>query len=156
MAHEPHDLALDSFAAQLAALRPTSSIDRDALLYAAGRAAGAASAAGQRSRQGEWAARLALAASLMLTATFAALWSSGRSTPAPLVVEKPAEVVPAPPTDNDAHPVTPSQLASPEESYLHLRQVALRDGVDAWPERWPKGEAPPPTTARSRLTPGES
>jgi hypothetical protein len=153
MSHEQHDHALDSFAAQLAALRPASGIDRDALLYAAGRAAGEATAAGRRSRVGEWLSRLALAASLLLAATFAALWWNGRSSPAPIVVEKPVEVAPAPLADEEKHDTEAIQLAAPEESYLHLRHIALRDGVDAWPERWPNGESTPPPTASSRRLP---
>lgn len=138
---------LDEFEAQLAALRPAASrVDRDALLYEAGRAA--ASAAPRRANTvARWLSPTVTAASLALAATFAALWWNESHRPAPQVAQPttptPVQVV------DDEEEITIAEVASPQESYLHLRQVALREGVDAWPRRVPVGTTTSPTSARS-------
>ncbi len=146
---------LDEFEAQLAALRPApTGIDRDALLYAAGRAAGAISIR-TPARPRRWLSPLVTVASVALAATFAALWWNQASRPPQIVhaspdvaVELPAAVA----VDDASLPPTGNST----ESYFHLRQVALREGIDAWPQRWPSGHASPPPTARSLWPPGDS
>jgi len=146
MSHEHRPL--DEFEAQLAALRPAaSSVDRDALLYEAGRAAG--SAAPRRAKTfARWLSPLVTAASLALAATFAVLWWNESHRPAPQIAQ-PTTPAPTPQAVDDEEEILIAEVASPEESYLHLRQVALREGVDAWPRRVPVGTTTSPTNARS-------
>ena len=150
MSHDENDRPLDNIEAQLAALRPAASgIDRDALLYAAGRAVGEAVAL--RPAPQRWAWPLAAATSLLLAATFASLWVREYHAIEPTVVQAvspPAnETIAASVADDETSPPLAKPLG--EASYFHLRQVALRDGVDALPQRLPRGRSPgtPPLRA---------
>lgn len=138
MPQNENDPPLDNFEAQLAALRPMASgIDRDALLFAAGRAAGAT----RTTRRYAWP--LATAASLLLATTFASLWVREYHAIESTVVRahsSPAtEAIAAAVAEDEIPPVVAKPLG--EASYFHLRQVALRDGVDALPERLPHSGA---------------
>jgi hypothetical protein len=162
MSHEDHR-PLDEFERQLAALRPASGLDRDALLYAAGRAAGEASAA-ERKRPAHsttrWLSPLVIAASLLTAATFAALWwNESTSGPPHVVQSNPNDkefVPPADETGSDTSSSPRSPIVAPKQTNFHLRHVALSEGIDAWPQRWPGGGGSPPPTPRTIMPLGDS
>lgn len=149
--------ALDDFERQLAALQPAAAgLDRDAMLYAAGRAAAASDLSRQHGGQMHRVA-LALAASVVIAASFAGLWWREVRRPVPVIVQQ----TPAAPTraaDSALPPtsveITPAAaVALPANSYLHLRQLALREGIDALPDRHPHGRTFAPPTARAFQSP---
>ena len=101
---------------------------------------------------------LALVASWLLAATFATLWWNAGEPLAPQVVHV---APPSSPTAAD-EPAAEAFVVAPTPtsagSYLRLRQVALRDGVDAWDEQLPPGPAAMPSASgwRSPLGVDES
>ena len=115
MSHETHDPELASLEAALAALRPApDQIERDQLLFRAGQAASR--------RHWLWPAATAMLALVVAVESGMLLW---RPT-APERVE-----YRQPPDMNSIEPEYVPQAAPPEDGYFPLRQLVLRDGVEA-------------------------
>jgi hypothetical protein len=142
MPDETPDPGLSALARALAAAAPhPGRLDRDALIFAAGRAAGARRARG-------W--RYSTAAMALLSAGLAAALTL--RTPAVVEVERVVVVPAAPPAVAERPPAPPEKTAplpavSPPAAELaeglRLRQRVLREGVAALPAIPPSWYAPP-------------
>jgi len=118
--------------AALSSLRPTpTGVDRDRLMYLAGRAA-AGSLDSPRPR-GWWVWPSATAASLLLAVTFATMWHA-RGEPMvvyrdrPVAAPQPAER-PGVATEEEVESASPRKEWRTD--YLRLRRLVLTDGIDA-------------------------
>ncbi len=146
---EPLEPGLNEVAAALAALRPSPpALDRDRLLFNAGRA----------SVSRPWAWRIAAAASTALAAVLAAVLIL-RPAPPPVerVVYVRVEPAPQPPPKADAPPspppapaeseppAAPPLYSSPSTPYTRLEDRVLRWGLDGLAEPTPHLAAPPET-----------
>ncbi len=128
---------LEAIETALASLQPApSGVDRDRLMYLAGRAAtGGGSPDARRPRAG-WLWPCSTAASLLVAVTFAAMWL-GRGEPEVRIVyrdrpvavpeasEQPGEVV----DDVEDGPARESWRSD----YLRLRRLVMSEGVEAMP-----------------------
>jgi len=127
---------LEATEAVFSSLRPApSGVDRDRLMYLAGRAAtGAGSADVQRPR-GRWLWPCSTAASLLVAVTFAGMWLSHGEPEVRIVFRDPPVAVPEP-SEQPAE-ATDVVDASPRESwrtdYLRLRRLVMTEGVEAMP-----------------------
>jgi len=124
--------------AALASLSPApSTVDRERMMYLAGRASAAVGSPRRPARTGRlWP--LATAASTLLAVTFGALLLVRGSPP----VETRVVYVEAPPADGHAVPRQPTGPASPGDrlrkgpistDYLRMRRLVLSKGIDALP-----------------------
>jgi hypothetical protein len=127
-----------SVEAALSSLHPApTGVDRDRLMYLAGRAA-ADGSPGARRLLADWLWPVATAASLLLAVTFATMWVA-RGGPRIVYVERPAQAqkgVPqatAPPTEAAEPEPKPRQKRWRTE-YLQLRRLVTTRGVEAIPE----------------------
>lgn len=159
---QPEEIPLPDLSATeaaLAALAPApAALDRDRLMFQAGRAAGGAAGWGWPAATG---ALTALAAALALVMVL-----RPPVVTETVVVHVPVEVTPAPAppkpepdTPADSSPVTsrPADLAAlppVAPGYLRLQDQILRWGLDALPAGRPAAPAEPPITVEQLL--GES
>jgi hypothetical protein len=137
-----------AFEATLSAMRPAvAAVDRDRLMYLAGRASAEADERSIASTKGwerlrTWLWPCATAASLLLAVGLGAI-ALGPSQVVERIVyverERPVPVLPIPSSDRDE--------LRPTADYLRLRELVLREGVDAIPassRRPDNGQAPVP------------
>jgi hypothetical protein len=116
MSDETHDPELTSLEAALAALRPVPDrIARDQLLFRAGQAS--------VGRRWLWPGATATLALIVAVQSSLLLWRPAPSERVPQQV--PAAI--------SHEPEYVPQAAPPEDGYFHLRQLVLRDGVEALP-----------------------
>jgi hypothetical protein len=122
--------------AALSSLRPApTGVDRDRLMYLAGRAAAAGSLGARRPRA-SWLWPSATAASLLLAVTFATMWL-GRGEPMVVYRDRPvaaphASQRPSAPIEEEVEAATPRKQWRTD--YLQLRRLVTTQGVDAIPE----------------------
>ena len=142
MSEERMKQDLTSVEATLSALRPTpTGVDRDRLMYLAGRAA-AASSLGLRRPRADWLWPSTTAASLLLAITFAAMWHA-RGEPVVVYRDRPvaasqlAEQPRVAAVEKEKEEVQ-VESASPRKAwrtdYLQLRRLVATQGVGAIPE----------------------
>lgn len=163
MAEEPRlNDDLNSLAAALSSLTPRASrINRDQLMFEAGRAAGLAERSAVRTMIRFWQASTTVAAVaaaclvvLLVTRTQPGIQVA---QPAPVNVQKPQD-----PPEESANPSVlivqqatehlPVQRDKVEMSYLKLREIALTDGLDQIPAVPASGHgSPEPATYRDLL-----
>ena len=146
--HPPqHNSELTSFEAMLASLVPATKLDRDSVLYEAGRVAGLAEQRSQTSgwaRLQKWTITLLVLVSLTTTALWIREWGTTRK-----VVENPTQE-PEHPSKRDVRPPSDAPVAdekgpandgaeftlvsSPARDYFELRDRVLVEGMDAFPQ----------------------
>ena len=119
--------------AAISSLSPTpTGVDRDRLMYLAGRATAAGSLDARRPRA-HWAWPSATAASLLLAVTFATMWAA-RGEPVVIYRDRPV-AAPRESQQPDAAVEEEVESASPRKpwrtDYLRLRRLVLTDGIDA-------------------------
>jgi hypothetical protein len=142
MSRSADDAEVTNLEVALRSLQPRVELDREALMYQAGRAS-----VGRR-----WAWTLATAVSMVLAATFGLmLWAR----PAPHVVERivylPAKPEPAPPREAPSpHPeptaAAPVESTESDSPMLYQSPYPLRDYVLRWGlDGLPPGPPPAPT-----------
>jgi hypothetical protein len=129
MPHEPLNPELSAIEAALASLAPTAPrLNRDRVMYLAGQAA-----AVQAARRGvrAWLWPCATAAALVLSAILGLReFRAGGSGAEPVIAKAIARPEGIPGRPGPSEPTGP---AEPNE-YLRLRELVLRDGVEALPE----------------------
>lgn len=137
--HEPLTPDLQALEARLAGLAPTAGIDRDRLMYEAGRAA----VAGPQSagRRAAWLAATSLVAAAALVV--------GRWTAPQASIEAPMIAVVESPTGAPADVLLDDRLSAPD-SYAQLRR-SLHSEALAWADRAPRNESPRSSASRNAL-----
>ena len=162
--HNPdpeHTGELSSLEANLASLAPATNLDRDKLLFEAGRAAGVAeqsSLSVPRQKLLAWTT----AALLLLSLTTTALWLRQRGITQVIVENPPQEhVIPPVPDDQPRAEETPDLedalplddgseftfVSSPARDYFELRDRVLTEGADALPQPPPRAQSNQPIPA---------
>jgi hypothetical protein len=130
---------LEAVEAAVGSLRPApSGIDRDRLMYLAGRAAGGDGSHHARRRAG-WFWPCATAASLLAAVTFAGMWLSRGEPEVQIVYRDRPAAVPEPAPDLDEGVEEPSTREGWRGDGLRMRRLVMTEGVEAMPER----SAPP-------------
>ena len=137
--HEPLTPDLQALEARLAGLAPTAGIDRDKLMYEAGRAAVAGSQSAGR-RVGWPVATLLVAAAALVV---------GRWTAPQTLIEAPLVAVVESPPQSSAEVFTDERLAAPD-SYAQLRRQ-LSPGALAHVDRGASSESPSSSASRNEL-----
>lgn len=137
--HEPLTPELQALEARLAGLAPTAGIDRDRLMYEAGRAA----AAGPQSagRRAAWLAATSLVAAAALIV--------GRWTAPQVSIDAPLVAVVESPPQSSAEVFTDEQLVAPD-SYAQLRRQLSPDAL-AHADRKARDESPHSSASRNDL-----
>ncbi len=127
MSEKPVKNDLAAVEAALGALRPTpSGVDRDRLMYLAGRAAGSRSQ-GARRRRADWLWPCATAASMLLAVGFAMMWATAE--PEVRIVYRDRTVPIEEPSQQRVE--VASTLKPWRTDYLRLRHLVMTEGVDA-------------------------
>lgn len=137
--HEPLTPDLQALEARLAGLAPTAGIDRDKLMYEAGRAAVAGSQSAGRRVAWPVATLLVAAAALVV----------GRWTAPQTLIEAPLVAVVESPTRSSEEVLTDERLAAPD-SYAQLRRQ-LSPGALAHVDREASSESPSSSASRNEL-----
>ncbi|MBA4016645.1 MAG: hypothetical protein C0483_05605 [Pirellula sp.] len=137
--HEPLTPDLQALEARLAGLAPTAGIDRDKLMYEAGRAATAGSQAAGRRAAWPLATLLAAASALVV----------GRWTAPQASIDAPLVAVIESSTQSPAEVFTNERLAAPD-SYAQLRRQ-LGPGALAQADRAARSESPRSSHSRNAL-----
>ena len=137
--HEPLTPDLQALEARLGGLAPTTGIDRDRLMYEAGRAATASRPSAGRRAAWPLATLLVAAAAL-----FVGRWTAPQAS-----IDAPLVAVIESSTQSTAEVFTDERLAAPD-SYAQLRRELNMDAL-AQADRAPKSESPHSSHSRNDL-----